>query len=324
MKRTPGVYVTLQNGGIIKRTLVTNKGETVLDDTTIGAELIWYAELDYNTYVDTLIKMEGLSDKVEDDGDPENYGTVYLNIFDELLTEANELVYDIEDVYPVFGSLLRFDLLDHTPKDDGTAMYVYNAKYAICEHIAEPVHFYILLREILEDLSLGIPLDFKDKYAYLAQGEFVQSYTFNGDLEMEYRFRSIKSYFQFLLINYLNSEPNIARCQCCGQYFIPKTRKTTLYCDRVIKDRKTCKEIAPAIIHKNAVDTDPVLKAYDRTKQKMYKRYERAYYSIDQLPKGISFEKYLEWRDPAAEARTKYLKSELTAEEALKIIEVND
>ena len=79
MKRTPGLYVTPQKGGIIKRNLVTNKGETVLDETTIGAELIWYAELDYNTYVDPLIKIEDLAEKTEDDGDPENYGTVYLN-----------------------------------------------------------------------------------------------------------------------------------------------------------------------------------------------------------------------------------------------------
>lgn len=324
MKRTPGLYVTLQKGGIIKRTLVTNKGKTVLDETTIGAELIWYAELDYNTYVDSLIKIEDLSEKTEDDGDPENYGTVYLDVFDELLTEANELVYDIEAVYPALGSLLRFDLLDHTKEDDGTPMYVYLTKKAICEQIAEPVHFYIQLREVLEDLSLGIPLDFEDKYANLAQGAFAQSYTFTNTLEMEYRFRSTKNYFQFLLMNYLNSEPNIARCHCCGQYFIPKTRKATLYCDRVMKDGKTCKELAPAIVHKNAVDTDPVLKVYDRTKHKMYKRYERAYYSLEQLPKGISFEKYLEWREPATEARTKYLKGELTAEEALKIIEVND
>lgn len=268
--------------------------------------------------------MKTCQKKTEDDGDPENYGTVYLDTFDELLTEANELVYDIEAVYPALGSLLRFDLWDHTPKDDGTAIYVYNAKLAICEQIAEPVHFYIQLREVLEDLSLDIPLDFEDKYANLAQGAFAQSYTFTNALEMEYHFRSTKSYFQFLLINYLNSEPNIARCHCCGQYFIPKTRKTTLYCDRVMKDGKTCKEIAPAIIHKNAVDADPVLKVYDRTKHKMYKRYERAYYSLEQLPKGISFENYLKWREPAAEARTKYLKGELTAEEALKIIEVND
>ena len=125
-------------------------------------------------------------------------------------------------------------------------------------------------------------------------------------------------------MNYLNSEPNIACCHCCGQYFIPKTRKTTLYCDRVISNGKTCKEVAPAIKHKISVDTDPVLKAYDRTKHKMYKRYERTTWTLEKLPKGISFEKYLDWREPAAVARDKYLKGELTAEEALKIIEVND
>lgn len=324
MKRTPGLYVTLLNDGKIKRTLVMNKSETVLDETTVGAELIWYAELDYSTYIDSFCKIEELAEKTEDDEDPENYGTVYLDIFDELLTEANELVYDIEDAYPALGSLLRFDLLDHTPEDDGTAMYVYNAKLAICKQIADPIYFHIQLREILEDMSLGIPLDFEDKYAHFAQGVFAQSYTFTNSFEMEYRFRSTRNYFQFLLMNYLNSQPNIARCHCCGQLFIPKTRKTTLYCDRVIKDGKTCKEIAPAIIHKNAVDIDPVLKAYNRTKNKMYKRYERTTWTTETLQKGISFEKYSEWREAAAEARSKYLKGELTAEEALKIIEVND
>ena len=92
MQRTPGLYVTLQKDGIIKRTLVTNKGENVLDETTIGAELIWFAELDFNTYLDSLIKIEELAEKTEDDCDPENYGTVYLDTFDKLLTEANELV----------------------------------------------------------------------------------------------------------------------------------------------------------------------------------------------------------------------------------------
>ena len=130
MKKIPGLYVTLQKDGIIKRTLVTNKGETVLDETTIGAELIWYVELDYRAYIDSLIKIEDLAEKTEDDDDPENYGTVYLDTFDELLTEANELVYDIEATHPILGSLLRFDLLDHTKEDDGTPMYVYLTKLA--------------------------------------------------------------------------------------------------------------------------------------------------------------------------------------------------
>lgn len=127
MQRTPGLYVILQRDGKIKRTLVTDKGETVLEDTTIGAELIRYAELDYSTYIDSLCKIEELSEKTEAD-DPNRFGEVDMDIFDALLTETDELVYGVEYAFPVLGSLLRFALSDHIPKDDGTAMYVYLTK----------------------------------------------------------------------------------------------------------------------------------------------------------------------------------------------------
>lgn len=105
------------------------------------------------------------------------------------------MIYDIEAVHPTLGSLLRFDLLDHTKEDDGTAMYAYLTKAAICDRIAEPVHFYIQLREVLEDLSLGIPLDFESKYADLVNGAFTHCYSFANTLETEYRFRSTKNCF---------------------------------------------------------------------------------------------------------------------------------
>ena len=106
--------------------------------------------------------------------------------------------------------------------------------------------------------------------------------------------------------------------------FIPKTRKGTSYCDRIIRNGKTCKKIAPTIIHKIAVDTDPVLKAFERTKQEMYKRYERTTWTLEDLPKGISFKEYSNWRECASQAHDKYIKGEMTKEEALKIIEVKD
>ncbi len=63
---------------------------------------------------------------------------------------------------------------------------------------------------------------------------------------------------------------------------------------------------------------------YERTKQKMYKRYERANCSLDSLPHGLSWQEYTKWIDLASAAKTKYLLGEITAEEALEIIEVND
>ena len=40
--------------------------------------------------------------------------------------------------------------------------------------------------------------------------------------------------------------------------------------------------------------------------------------------KGITYNDFYDWNKATTEARDKYLHGELTAEEALKIIEVND
>ena len=41
-------------------------------------------------------------------------------------------------------------------------------------------------------------------------------------------------------------------------------------------------------------------------------------------PKGITYDDFYVWNDDATEARDKYLRGEVTVEEALKIIEGND
>ncbi len=56
----------------------------------------------------------------------------------------------------------------------------------------------------------------------------------------------------------------------------------------------------------------------------MYRRYERNDGKIYMSPKGLSYDDFYVWNNAATEARDKYLRGELTAEEALKIIEVND
>ncbi len=92
----------------------------------------------------------------------------------------------------------------------------------------------------------------------------------------------------------------------------------------MIKNGKTCKQIAPHLKRRINAENDEVLKTYERTKQKMYKRYERACCSLDPLPRGLSWQEYTKWIDLAGAAKTKYLLGKITAEEALEIIEVKD
>ena len=72
-----------------------------------------------------------------------------------------------------------------------------------------------------------------------------------GDtLSARYQFRSAVDYYHFLLLHFVAAKTNVAFCQCCGRYFVPKTRSKTIYCDRILKDEKTCKHWGPILKHK--------------------------------------------------------------------------
>ena len=145
----------------------------------------------------------------------------------------------------------------------------------------------------------------------------------DGDgLTTQYHFRSAVDYYHFLLLQFVSDYPAVAWCHCCGRYFIPKTKKKTLYCDRILKDGKTCKEWGPVLKHRQKAAQISVVEEFDRAKRRMYKRYERAeFFNKEPSEKDLSYEEYYQWLDRAARARDDYLAGKLPAEEALKTIQ---
>ena len=89
-------------------------------------------------------------------------------------------------------------------------------------------------------------------------------------------------------MQFLNTKPTVTRCECCGRFFVPKTNKATKYCDRIVKNNLTCKQIAPSLKHKKIVSDDKVVEAYDRNKRKMYRRYERNDGKVYMPKKGLT------------------------------------
>lgn len=134
--------------------------------------------------------------------------------------------------------------------------------------LAEVMQFQFVVNKVLHDLCGEEPLDVK-KYEGLWEIPVTDILTLeeNG-LTTQYHFRSAVDYYHFLLLHFAADKPNVARCQYCGRYFIPKTKKKTLYCDRILKDGKTCKEWGPVLKkHKLAVQDNEVIKTFDRTKR---------------------------------------------------------
>lgn len=100
-------------------------------------------------------------------------------------------------------------------------------------------------------------------------------------------------------MKFLSGKHIVVRCGCCGKFFIPKIKRETLYCDRIAKNGRTCKQFGPAQKHLDTAKENAVIEAFDRNKKKMYKRYERARDSVRETEKGLTLSEYFRWLDMA-------------------------
>lgn len=325
MQNICGLYVSVNDDGDIKRNLTVKSGETIkLKNTTVNDEIIAFSELNFKYYAELLEHIKNMCEKsyVEiTDGDFGEAG-IDVDAYAEILKTVNELITVLEESNPLHGTLLRTLLEDRLPPDDGSAMYLINSEAKITDCLSSVMQLQFLINDILYDLRSETPLDMEQKYSIFKTAEFTQIQTLGKRVFVQYRFRSLIDYYIFLMMRFIANQPNVTICQCCGKYFIPNTKRTTLYCDRIIRNGKICKQIAPALKHKRDAARDFVIETFDRTKKKMYKRFERTNDFSNATANSLSLTQYYDWLSRAERARKAYLAGKISAEEALEIITV--
>lgn len=320
MKTDCGLYVSITPDGTLKRDLAAIHGKVSLADTTVEDEIIMFSELDFGLYatvVDLIITSTAF---IPHEGHIEDAD---MNVFQFILDTTTDLVNTLEreDEDPLHGTLVRTMIEDYIPDDDGTGLYVYTTSAQIISILTSVMYLQFEVNEILSDLRQNIPIDFENRYDYLRMQELTQVFDAGDGLASRYYFRSISDYYYFLLVHFIASKPNVALCECCGRYFIPATKRRTLYCDRELKDGKSCKELAPSLKHRLDAKRKKVIEEFDRAKRRMYKRYERAG-DLGKKPshKDLSYSEYYEWLERATDARDQYLAGAISEEKALEII----
>ena len=134
-----------------------------------------------------------------------------------------------------------------------------------------------------------------------------------------YLFDSAANYLNFLLINLIQLNPNICLCQNCGELFVAKTKKKTLYCDRVQSEsQKRCSEIGP----KKRAELQSTLfgfEDYDKAVERNYQRAKRTeeYYVKD---KQLEWDEYFDWLERARQAKKQWLNEEISDDDFLNIV----
>lgn len=321
-RRPSGLYLQLKEKGEIKRTLVTSEKEIELEPTTINDEIILFTDIDFEDYLDKVNGFMRKYCKIL----IENEATSTDEDLKDYLEIVDRFISDFENDNFLLGFLTRLFIKDTLGNVDIKTSMEKERLYTMLfteNCFLDIVRFKYILTALLYDICDGKEVDFKNKFKLFSHSEFVQIISMEENTS-EYYIWSPSYYYLFLLTHFVKNKPNLQICKCCDRFFVPKTKRKTFYCDRILENGKTCKQWGPILKRKLKAENDNVLKAFITNQNKMYKRFERARDSLLPTEKNIYFDEYYTWRDKATGARDKYVAKEISAEEALKIIVVND
>lgn len=310
MSRKIGLYISVK-GKTIYRTVYSMIGETVMSPTTVEEEIISVSELELRDYLKII---DGMLDPVF----PKRGLTT--DAFNDIFETFCSMVEGIEEFNILYGTLIRIEVFRDMPVDDHTEEYYRTAKKNIIYGLTELTYINHIVNNILGDLSKGKEIDMTYTYTMFNNTACTHYFQMGKELSEELYFDSLQGYFAFLIMKFLSGKPRVVKCRCCGKFFIPRTSRKTLYCDRFVRNGRTCKQVGSAQKHLDEAKENAVIEAFDRNKKKMYKRYERTMDLLHKTEMGLTFSEYYQWLDKAERARAGFLKGEISEEEALGVI----
>ena len=90
---------------------------------------------------------------------------------------------------------------------------------------------------------------------------------YDNDLFLSFCFNchTIESACFITLLELIKNDTPIYVCKNCGKYFIPSSKKNTLYCDNIYKHNKTCQKIGAMITYNEKLKKDEVNALYRKT-----------------------------------------------------------
>lgn len=323
-----GIYLSL-NGDSAVRIISENGAKIQTDVIKIADELLGELEFNLSTYEEAVKHITELSEPQGEFGE---------ELSEDQFAKVSELALDLadgvmENDLPA-GVLLRAtieNLLDSP--DDGTAMYFLTTMNNVIDALREPMHTQFYLYKYLRQChKFAAPKEWleksvlhdKDFFRREYWCEFVNYDLFINEprLSQVFFFDNYSDYYVFLFLQFATQQKRVQECPCCGKFFIPKSNRREVYCDRIIYNGKSCKEIAPKLLRKVKQQDDSILKEYELAKNRNYKRVERYENAdFDSKVMQMEFSQYKAWLERASAVKKLYLQGKVSAEEFRSVIE---
>ena len=148
-----------------------------------------------------------------------------------------------------------------------------------------------------------------------AISEYIKNYPTECDNELFtplcFNCHIIESACFISILELIKNNTPIYICKNCGNYFIPSSKKNTLYCDNIFENGKTCQEIGAMITYNEKLKKDEINSLYRKTlsaKKMLANRNPDI---------SMYLEKYEKWKNEANKFK-KDIKQGLKTEEEFK------
>ena len=296
-----GLYVTIRPDGKIEKHLSTKDGEVPFPAQTIAEELI---ELSERNYIFCFIYRKRLLSTING-----------LNPDLNVIAAVEDICEQMKQKNVICGTLAHYEFWDRyhywVPEKSNSLSRLTDAAIHFGSAAKAWQHTYTVLNQLSEKTQAGVRNLSATYFTVMTYGK-----------PNTYVFRSEAQYYYFLLQRLLESKVRICKCQFCGLFFVPRTKHKTLYCDRVVRNGKTCKEIAPYLKRKERIEANKVLLLFEHAKDTMFRRFERTGSDKAQSVVDLTYDQYIDWLNSATDARNRYLAGKLTEEDAMAIIYV--
>ena len=252
---------------------------------------------------------------------------------ERIFTQNRQVVKIVQSINTILGLLLDTELskIEKPSPDDRRG---YEKAIDLQRRIHHDFGVAFQNAKVLTNIyaELPCPLEEKPKRIlgidkHLLDYTFQETYYINRKKQTEsdlgltkcYIFDSAANFLSFLLLNLIQLNPNICLCQNCGELFVAKTKKKTLYCDRIQPDsNKKCSEIGP----KNRAELQSTLFGFEDYDKAVERNYQRAKRTEEEYVKDIQlgWDEYLSWLKKAQQAKKQWMNEEITDEDFLNIV----
>ena len=157
----------------------------------------------------------------------------------------------------------------------------------------DDIKYYLLNGEFKHDSLF-------DEFALSNLQEITVQFGMNDDLTeltILYSVKNVCSMLSLDLVNVIHKHIRIKLCKNCKQFFIPSKRTDEIYCDRILKNGKTCKELGYSL----KIADDPFIATFTKARKTQHARIRYNKHIKDYKEKH-----YEPWLHAATQARDEY------------------